>query len=168
MKIKSSIVDTSNCLNSIFLAFSSLNQKLSFSFCLIDIFSSCFYFNSANCKDTDAKFTHQNKLKNIYKSLSNNQDTVLIITNISIKNNITILVWREYEIIVKTIYYTMNILSIEAKHFAIRYSISQVFQIYNISYIVIIINTIYTAKYIFNMSIYSYQLWSITVSKEVS
>ena len=58
-----------------------------------------------------------NKLKNIYEALSNNQDTILIIFNTSIKNNITILdlyIWKEYEIIAKTIHYTINILLIKA------------------------------------------------------
>ena len=58
-----------------------------------------------------------NKLKNIYEALSNNQDTILIIFNTSIKNNITILdlyIWKKYEIIAKTIHYTINILLIKA------------------------------------------------------
>ena len=38
LKIKSSIVDTNNCLNEIFPAFDSLNQELSLGFCLIDTF----------------------------------------------------------------------------------------------------------------------------------
>jgi len=58
-----------------------------------------------------------NKLKNIYEALSNNYNTILIIFNTSIKNNITILVlyiWKEYEIIAKTIHHTINILLIKA------------------------------------------------------
>ena len=55
----------------------------------------------------------------------------------------------------------------EAKLFAIRYSISQASQIQDISYIVIITNTIYTAKHIFDMSIHSYQLYSITISSDL-
>ena len=79
MKIKSSIIDINNYLNGIFLAFDSLNQELSPGFCLIDTFPNHFSFYLANCKNTDTKITHQNKLKNIYKSSSNNQDTILII-----------------------------------------------------------------------------------------
>ena len=55
------------------------------------------------------------------------QDIILIISDVSVKNNIAILVlhiWREYKIIVKTIHYTMNILLTEAKLFTIRCSIS--------------------------------------------
>ena len=89
VKIKNSIVNINNYLNGIFLAFDSLNQELSPGFCLIDIFPDCFSFYLANCKDTDTKITHQNKLKNIYKSSSNNQDTILIISDVSVKNSVT-------------------------------------------------------------------------------
>jgi len=89
VKIKSSIVNINNYLNGIFLAFDSLNQVLSPGFCLIDTFPNCFSFYLANCKDANTKITHQNKLKNIDKSLSNNQDTILIISDVSVKNSVT-------------------------------------------------------------------------------
>jgi len=85
-------VDTNNCLNGIFLAFDSLIQENSPGFHLINNFSDCFYFYLANCKDANVKIAHENKLENIYKDLSNNQDTILIIFDMSIKNNVITLV----------------------------------------------------------------------------
>ena len=88
----------------------------------------------------------------------------------SIKNNIATLVsyiWREHEIIVRTVHYTMNVLSIEAELFAIRYDISQTSQMQDVSHIVIITDTIYTTKYIFDMFIHSYQLQSIAISSNL-
>ena len=92
LKIKSPIVDINNYLNQILPTFDSLNRELYSSFCLVDTFPNYFSFNLANCKDFNTRITYQNKLENIYKALSNNHNTVLIISDISIKNNITILV----------------------------------------------------------------------------
>ena len=88
-RIKSSIVDINNCLNGTFLAFDSLNQEFSPGSCLIDNFPNHFSFHLASCKDADAKTAHCNKLKKLYKKSSNNQNTILIISNMSVKNNIT-------------------------------------------------------------------------------
>jgi len=121
IKIKSFIVDTNNCLNSIFPAFNSLNQKLASGFHLINIFSNHFSFHLANCK-ANTKITHWNKLKNIYESSSKNQDFLLIISDTSVKNSITTLVLyieRGHKIITKTVHYTINILSMKAKLFDI-------------------------------------------------
>ena len=115
MKIKSPIVDTNNYLNRVFPAFDSLNNKLSPGFYLVDIFPNNFSFHSVNWKNADTEVAYQNKLNNIYKNFSINQDTVLIISNVSVKNNITTLVlhiWRDYKIVTKTIYYTTNISSV--------------------------------------------------------
>ena len=122
IKIKSFIVDTNNCLNGIFPAFNSLNQELASGFHLIDIFPDHFSFHLANCKDTNTKITHWNKLKNIYESSFKNQDFLLIISDTSVKNSITTLVLyiqRGHEIITKNVHYTINILSMEAKLFDI-------------------------------------------------
>ena len=124
LKIKNPIVDINNHLNK---AFDSLNKELSSGFHLVDNFSDWFSFYSVKWKDTNAKFIYQNKLNNIHKNSSVNQNTILIMSDISIKN-ITILVsyiWRSYEIVAKTVYHAINISSTEAELFAIRCCISQ-------------------------------------------
>jgi len=105
-------VDTNNCLKKIYLVFDSLNKKLSSGFHLVDTFPDYFSFYLVNCKDIDAKIIHQNKLENIYEASFNNQDTILIISDVSIKNNTATLVlyiWKEHEIIAKTIHHAMNV-----------------------------------------------------------
>ena len=69
LKIKSSIVDVNNCLNSILLAFNSLHKELSFGFCLIDIFQNCFSFNSVDQKVNDVKCTQLRKIMLLHQSL---------------------------------------------------------------------------------------------------
>jgi len=63
----------------------------------------------------------------------------------SVRSNVTIPVshiQREHEIIVKTIHYAMDVLSIEAELFAIRCRICHASQIQDVSHIVIITDTI--------------------------
>jgi len=90
--------------------------------------------------------------------------------NTSIHNNIAISVihiYREYDIIAKSIYHAMNITFIETELFAIRYSISLATQLQNIRKIIVITNAILVAKQIFDLSVYPYQLHSITISSNL-
>ena len=106
LKIKSLIVDINNCLNQVLLVFDSLNRELSLGFHLINNFPNYFFFHTADCKDAEARTAHHNKLENIFKNSPQSNDIILVISDTSIKNNITILILyikREYEIIKKTI-----------------------------------------------------------------
>ena len=84
---------------------------------------------------------------------------MLIISDTSIKNNVATLVsyiYRDQEIIAKSVYHIMNITSIEAKLFTIRYRINHAIYLQDITCIIIITDTIPDTKHIFNMSIYLY------------
>ena len=84
---------------------------------------------------------------------------VLIISDTSVKNNVTTLILhicREQEIIAKTIYHTINVMFTEAKLFTIRYSINYATQMQDLTHIIIITDAISVAKQIFDMSIYPY------------
>jgi len=92
--------------------------------------------------------------------------SMFIISDINVKNNITTTVlhiWKKYKIIMKIVHYIMNVISTEAKIFAIRCCISQVSQTQGITYIVIITNAISATKRIFDTSLYPYQLHSIVI-----
>ena len=102
---------------------------------------------------------HLNQLKNVYQRSSNSHDIIFIISDTSVKNNIVISVsyiQRKHNIIRKTVYYAMNILSTEAKLFIIRCGISQATQIQGVKQIVIIIDAILVVKRILNTSHYLY------------
>ena len=90
LKIKSSIIDTKNHLNEVFPSSDSFNTELFLGFCLVNNFSDCFSFHSFNQKDPNIIITHWNKLNSIYKDSPTNQDTVLIISDTSVKNNVAI------------------------------------------------------------------------------
>ena len=74
---------------------------------------------------------------------------------------------RNQDIIVKNVYHTINVTSTKAKLFAIRYSINCVTQIQDVKHIIIITDAIHAIKHIFDISIHPYQLYSITISKDL-
>ena len=90
LKIKSLIMDTNNHLNKVSPSFDSLNKELSLGFYLVDTFSDCFSFISVNQKDSDVLTVHCNRLNNIFEDSIVNQDTMLIILDSSVKNNIVL------------------------------------------------------------------------------
>jgi len=82
-------------------AFDSLNRKLPLGFYLIDNFPDCFFFLTVDYKDAEARTAYHNKLENIFEDSSQSNDIILIISDTSIKNNITTLILhirREYDI----------------------------------------------------------------------
>jgi len=88
LKIKSPIVDINYRLNQILLAFNNLNKELSLGFCLVDTFSNYFSFNVVKCKDTKARTAHLNKLENVYRASKDDLNTLFIISDASLRNNI--------------------------------------------------------------------------------
>ena len=65
--------------------------------------------------------------------------------------------------IMKIVHHIMDVISTEAKIFAIRCCISQASQIQGITYIVIITDVILATKKIFDTSLYPYQLYPIAI-----
>ena len=169
-KIKSPIVNINNYLNEIYSSFDSFNKELSPGFYLVDTFSNHFYFLSLNYKDFESLNTYWDRLDNIYKESLINQDTVLIIINTSIKNNITTLIshiYRGWEIITKIVCHTTNINSTKAKLFTIRCEISHATHLQDVNCIIVITDAIAATKWIFNTIIHSYQLQFITILKDL-
>jgi len=84
--------------------------------------------------------THQKKLNKIFSDFISNPNTVIVIFNASIKNNITTSISHIYNgqnIIAKTIYHAMNITSTEAELFAIRCGINQAIQVPKVEQIIV-------------------------------
>jgi len=129
-----------------------------------------FFLSYSRLQDAKTRTTHCNKLKNIFKYSSQNNDTILIISNTGVKNNIVTsvsYVKREYKIIMEIIHHGMNIMSTKEKLFAMRYSIGQASQIQGITYIIIVTDTIPAAKKIFGTSLYPYELYSIVIFNDL-
>ena len=159
LKIKSSIVDVNNQLDEIFPSFDSLNKEILLGFWLIDTFSNCFSFFSVNRKQN-----------NLYEDSLINQDTVFIIADVSIINNVATSVsyiQREWDIIVKIVHHATNVNFMEAKLFTIRYGINHAMQLQDISCIISVTDAISAAKWIFDISthLYCYELKTLELVK---
>ena len=95
---------------------------------------------------------------------------VIVVSDTSIQNNITtpiIHIHAYFNPIKKILHYTVNIYTTKAELFAIRCGINQAIQITNISYIIIITDSIYLACYIFYLFIHLYQQQSIVILKNI-
>ena len=123
-----------------------------------------------NHKNIKVKNTYQNKLDKILNEFSLDPKTTFIISDTSIKNNVTTSIshiYNGHNIIAKILHYTTNIIFIEVEIFSIRYEINQAVQVSNIKQIIIITNTISAIKHIFNLFSYSFYLHSITVFQDL-
>ena len=88
-------------------------------------------------------------------------NSVIVVSNASIKNNIATsiaYIHSYFNPIKKTLHQAINIITTEAELSVIRCEISQAIQIPNISYIIIITDSIHTAQRIFDSNIHFYQL----------
>ena len=95
-RIKSSIVDTNNHLNEVFLSFDLLNYKIYSDARLIDIFSSCISFHKTNHSFNKSKTAYYNKLDELVFSVSLEPNIALVILDTNIKNNIAISITHIY------------------------------------------------------------------------
>ena len=146
-----------SCLHSLFLAFDTLNSKLSPGFRLSDKFSSYFSFHQANCKNKESRNSHLHKLDNLFDNLMMDSNTIIIIFNASLKNNVSMsisYIHSHSEQVKKMVYHTVNIMMTDAELFAIRYEINQAIIIPNTSCIVVITDTIHSAQQVFDLSVY--------------
>ena len=92
---------------------------------------------------------------------SSDPSIVVVISNASIKNNIVISIAHVYSFnspLKKTLYHIINVTTIEAELFAIRYGINQVIQISGTSHIIIITDALHVVQRIFDSTIYCYIL----------
>jgi len=86
-------------------------------------------------------------------------NSVVVISNESIKNNVTISISHihsNFNGIKKTIYHTINITLTQSELFAIRCGINQTVQISEAFHIIVITNAIHLVRHIFNSTTYHY------------
>jgi len=96
--------------------------------------------------------------------------TALIVTDTSIKNNVATSIAHihvQNKPIMKTLHYALNVTSTEAELVAIRYDINQATSIDNISKIIVVTDSIHTAKKIFDLSSYPFQKYTVSILKEL-
>jgi len=101
---------------------------------------------------------------------SNSPSTTIIVTDASIKNDIATSISHMHTFnypITKTVYHTVHVTSTEAELFTIRCGINQASNQDGISKIIIITNSIHTAKKIFDLSLHPFQVHSVAILAEL-
>ena len=159
-----------NRFNEVFSLFNSLNKEFSSGSHIIDIFSSWFSFYHYNKCSNNILIAHSYKLDNITITSSLDQSCALVVTNISIKNNMTTFITHIHvhdKPVIKTLYHTGNIISTKAELFTIRCGINQAIKIQEISKIIVVTNSIHATKRICDLSLHLYQIHLISISNEL-
>ena len=159
-----------NRFNKVFPSFNPLNVEFSPNSHLIDIFPSHFSFHLFIKHKDNNLVDHANQLNNIAITALLNHLHALIISDVSIKNNIATSIAHIYihnRFIIKTVHHATNITSTKAELFAIRCSINQATNLPGISKIIIITDSIHVIRLIFDSSIYLSQVHLAAIFKEL-
>jgi len=94
----------------------------------------------------------------------------IIVMDASIKNDIAIFILHVHLVdhpLIKMVHYTAFVTSTEAELFAIRYGINQACNKENVSKIIIVTNSIYAARKIFNSKSHPYQIHITAILSEL-
>jgi len=159
-----------NRFNRIFPSFIPLHSEFSPGHRVIDNFSDQFSFNLFNKHYDNNKKICIQQLDNMVIESSNSPFTAIVVIDASVKNNITTSISHTHTYnnpITKTLYHVVYITSTEAELFAIRCGINQASNHNDISKIIVITNSIYTAKNIFNPSLHPFQAYSVAILSEL-
>ena len=164
--LTSLLVNMDNCLNEILPSFLLFDKEFDSGKHLIDFFSDCFSFYpwSKNIKN------YINALDNITLELVSDPTSSIIISDVNIKNHVTTSISHIHlynKLIIKTIYQVVNIFTTKAELFTICYGINQVINVPNTRCIVVIIDSLHTAKRIFDSLMHPYQIHSAVISCEL-
>ena len=155
--IKSYLVDIANRFNESFPSFAPLHSKFLPELRIIDNFSDYIAFNIHN-KRKDNKH-HAWQLNDLTWELSSSPSTTIIASDASIKNNIAMSISHMHTFnnpIIKMVYHMVHIISTKAELFTIRCGINQALKFNNVSKVIVITDSIHTAKKIFEPTVHPY------------
>jgi len=161
---KGHLIDSCNKVYSIFPFFSPLNPEFTPGFCITDNFSDCFSFNLVNKKEKDK--IHAQELDEMVLRISSSPSMALVVTNASIKNNITASISHIHlanHPLIKTVHHAVFITSMEAELFAISCGINQACIKEGVSKIIVVTDSIHAAKKIFDSKSHPYQSHTMAI-----
>jgi len=164
---KGHIIDFKTKSYGVFPLFDPLHQEFTSGQCISDIFPDRFSFNLVDNKEKNIIRTQE--FNNLVLS-NTSPSTAIVVTDASIKDNITTLIVHIYQAnfpLTKTVHHAVFITSSEAELFAMRCGINQACNKDNISKIIIITNSIHSAKHIFDSSAHPLQLHSAAILSEL-
>ena len=158
--IKGHLVNIDNRFNKVFSSFNPLNPEFELGNRIIYYFSNHFSFHLFNKSNYHLFKNHIQQLNNLAIESFNTPSNTLIVTDASVKNNIAMSIAHIHiynKPVVKTLHHTVNIMSSEAKFFIIRCSINQSAHLQNVSKIIVVMDSIYCTKKIFDPSAHMLQ-----------
>jgi len=161
--LRSPLIDIDNRYNEFLPSFTLLGKEFSSGNCLCDNFPDCFSFYPQLHNVSDQLC----KLNNITIQASSDPLACIVISDMSIKNQVTISVSHVYSFdrsIIKICHQAINISTTEAELFTIRCIINQAIGILYIKCIIVITDSLHAAKKIFDLSLHLYQIHSATIS----
>ena len=123
--IKGHLTDSNNKLFGVFPSFSPLNPEFIPESRVVDIYPDLFLFNLANKGKNNNTCIQQ--LDDMTLQLSSSPNMAIIVTDVSIKNNITISISHIHAFnhpMIKTVHHTAFITSTEAELFTIKCGIN--------------------------------------------
>ena len=163
---KGHLINSFNKALGIFPSFSPLNPEFSPGLRIMDEFSNCFCFNLVNKKEKEKYKTHVQELDNMVLSNSSSPQSTLVVMNASIKHDIATLILHVHianHPLIKTVHHALFMTSTKAELFAIRCGINQACSIDSVSKIIVVTDSIHTAKKIFDSESHPYQLHSVAI-----
>ena len=166
--IKDHLVDTNNRSHVFFSAFFPTHPEFSPGFQIIDIFSNRFSFNLCK-KEKNNKFCIY-QLNSMVIEASLSQSIAIAALDTSINNDIATSISHTYvanQPLIKTLHHAAFVTSTKAELFAFRYGINQATSNSNISKIVVITDSIHSAKRIFKLSSHPFQNQSIAILEDL-
>ena len=170
MIIKSPIIGIDNRFNEIVLSFSPFNYEFSLGNKLINVFPNQFFFYPMNRKSDNNVKNHLTKLNNLVLQALSDPQSVIIVTDASIKSQATTLIFYIHchdRPIIKTLHYAVNVMTTKAELFTIRCGINQTIHLSNVKKIFVVTDFIHTARKFFNSSSHLYQSQSATILGEL-
>lgn len=146
-----------NRFNEVFSAFDLINSELQPGNRVIDTFSNHFSFHTFSRKNDPSFKSHLQQLDALAIESSTSSSTTLMITDTSVKNNVTSSIAHIHvrnKPIVKVLHNTVNITLSEAEFFALKCGINHTTLLHEISKIIIVTDSIHVARKIFDPSLH--------------
>ena len=167
---KGHLNDAHSKLLGIFPSFSPIDPEFSPRNCIVDSFSNRFSFNLTNKKVENHNKKRSQELDEMVLHLSSDSKAALVVTDASIRNDIATSISHIHSYnrpLVKTVHHASFITTTEAELFAIRCGINQACGIPNVSRIVVVTDSIHSARKIFDNESHPYQIHSSAILSEL-
>jgi len=159
-----------NSFNKVFSSFDPFNKEFIPNYHFINIFANHFSFHTPNKQSNTNLKVHIQSLNNIALKSSSEPSITLVMSDASIKNHIAISIAHIHihnKQVIKTIHQAVNITSTKAELFTIRCGINQATNLQDIRKIVVITDSIHSAKKIFDYLSHPFQVHTALISNEL-